>query len=159
MRSLISRAVGFIMLWLILSGADPAGFAAGAVAVVAATWTSLVLLPPEGLRASPAAIGRLVLRFLHQSIVAGMDVAWRALDPRLPLRPGFVTYPTRLAPGTLRNTFCTVSSLLPGTLPAGSDAGGALLIHCLDTREPVREQLAEEEAALTRALEDGHYDG
>jgi multicomponent Na+:H+ antiporter subunit E len=159
MRSLIPRAVGFITLWLILSGADPNGFAAGAVAVVAATWTSLVLLPAGRMRASPTAIGRLVLRFLHQSIVAGTDVAWRALDPRLPLRPGFVTYSTRLAPGTLRNTFCTVSSLLPGTLPMGADASGALLIHCLDTREPVLEQLAEEEAMLTQALEDRRYDG
>jgi len=30
--------------------------------------------------------------FLRQSIVAGIDVAQRALDPRLPLRPGFVVY-------------------------------------------------------------------
>lgn len=58
-----------------------------------------------------------VLRFLLQSVVAGTDAAWRALHPRLPLRPGFVTYPVQLAPGATRNTFCTLSSLLPGPFP------------------------------------------
>jgi len=155
MRSLISRALAFTALWLAVSNADPSGFAAGTIAVIAATWTSLVLLPAEGRRVSPVALGHLVLRFLRQSTVAGTDVAWRALDPRLPLRTGFVIYPTQLASGPLRNTFCAVSSLLPGTLPTGADASGALLIHCLDTHGPVLEQLTEEEAMLTRALEDG----
>ncbi|MGA9819917.1 MAG: hypothetical protein WBQ54_23770, partial [Pseudolabrys sp.] len=36
--------------------------------------------------------------FLYQSIVAGVDVALRALNPRLPLQPGFVIYPMRLPP-------------------------------------------------------------
>jgi multicomponent Na+:H+ antiporter subunit E len=96
----------------------------------------------------------LVLRFLRQSIVAGTDVARRALDPRLPLRLGVVAYPVQLAPGATRNTFCTLSSLLPGTLPAGSDERGALLVHCLDIGEPIVAQLTEEESLLVRAV--GH---
>ena len=65
-------------------------------------------------------LARFVLRFLRQSVVAGIDVAWRALDPRLPLRPGFVVYQPRLPPGPARNAFCTMTSLLPGTLPCRS---------------------------------------
>ena len=98
----------------------------------------------------------LVLRFLRQSIVAGADVARRALDPRLPLRPGVIAYPVQLEPGATRNTFCTLSSLLPGTLPAGSDA---LLVHCLDIGEPIVAQLTEEERLLVRAVRDGRDNG
>jgi len=152
-RSAIWRAAWFLALWLVLAGADLADLPAAALAVVAATSTSLSLLPPGGARGSPIAVARLALRFLYQSVVAGLDVARRALDPRLPLRPGFVTYPVRFPPGTARNIFTTLTSLLPGTVPAG-DEGGDLLYHCLDVDQPVASQLAAEEAALARALGD-----
>jgi multicomponent Na+:H+ antiporter subunit E len=145
------RAIAFFSLWSILSGADARGLPAGALAVTAATWTSLKLLPPAAWHFSPAGAAHLVLRFLLQSAIAGTDVAWRALDPRLPLRPGFVSYPVHVPPGVARNTFCTLSSLLPGTLPTGSSQNDRLLIHCLDVGEPVVTQLAQEEALLIRA--------
>jgi len=100
----------------------------------------------------PAALARLALRFLRQSVIAGVDVAWRALDPRLPVRPGFVVYPVRLAPGPARNAFSALASLVPGTVPAGAAEGGALLVHGLDVGQPVAAQLATEEALLVRAL-------
>jgi multicomponent Na+:H+ antiporter subunit E len=52
----------------------------------------------------------------------------------------------------MRNAFCTITSLLPGTLPSGSDESGAVVVHCLDITQPVAEQLAREEALLERAL-------
>jgi len=118
-----ARATGFLVLWLVLAGADPADLPAAAVAVVAATWTSLRLLPPGSSRLSPSALAKLTLRFAYQSVAAGADVAWRALDPRLPLRPGFVRYPVRFPPGAARNAFTTLTSLLPGTVPAGAERG------------------------------------
>jgi multicomponent Na+:H+ antiporter subunit E len=139
------------MLWLVLSGAEPTGLPAGTVAVIAATWASLKLLPSGTWRLAPAALLRALARFLHQSIVAGADVAWRALDPRLPLRPGFVTCSVRVAPGAARSAVCAVASLLPGTLPAGVNERGALLIHCLDTDQPVAAQFTEDEAMLMTA--------
>jgi multicomponent Na+:H+ antiporter subunit E len=69
------------------------------------------------------------------------------------LRPGFVTYPVRFPPGVARNTFTTVTSLLPGTVPAGDDGEG-LVYHCLDVEQPVVTELASEEAALSRTLGD-----
>jgi multicomponent Na+:H+ antiporter subunit E len=146
------RAAWFAALWLVLSGGESAGLPAGTVAVAAATWTSLRLLRAGAWRLAPSAFLRAVARFLRQSVVAGADVAWRALDPRLPLRPGFVTCPMRVAPGAARSAVCTVASLLPGTLPAGVDARGALLIHCLDTDQPVAAQFTEDEAMLMTAL-------
>jgi len=150
---IISRAAWFLGLWLVLAGADPGDLPAAALAVVAATWTSLRLLPSGGARRSPMAFARLAVRFLYGSVVAGLDVALRALDPRLPLRPGFATYPVRFPPGAARNAFTTLTSLLPGTVPAGADGGG-LLYHCLDVEQPVVSQLAAEEAALSRVLGD-----
>jgi multicomponent Na+:H+ antiporter subunit E len=159
----MGRAVAFLGLWLVVAGADPAGLPAGAVAAVVATWASLHLLPAGTWHARAwwarlAAMAHLVLRFLRQSVVAGVDVAWRALDPRLPLRPGFVIYPARLRAGMGREVFCTLTSLLPGTVPAGSDDSGSLVIHCLDVRQPVAATLAVEEVLLMRAI-GGAVDG
>jgi multicomponent Na+:H+ antiporter subunit E len=148
----MTRAACFTVLWLVLSGAQPAGLAAGTVAVVAATWTSLKLLPAGQWRLAPGALLRALARFLHQSVIAGVDVARRALDPRLPLRPGFVTCPMRVAPSVARSAVCTVASLLPGTLPARLDERGTLLIHCLDTDQPVAAQFTEDEAILFSAF-------
>jgi multicomponent Na+:H+ antiporter subunit E len=146
-----SRAAWFLCLWLVLAGADPADIPAAAAAIAAATWTSLHLLEPSTARRSVRAIGQLVLLFLYHSVVAGADVARRALDPRLPLRPGFVAYPTRLSSGIRRNVFTTLTSLLPGTVPTGEEHG-QLVYHCLDVEQPVVAELAAEEAALVRAL-------
>jgi multicomponent Na+:H+ antiporter subunit E len=146
------RTAGFLAFWLILFGLGPADLVVAALAAFAATWMSLRLLPPGVFRLHPVALTELVLLFLYKSMVAGIDVAWRALDPRLPLRPGLVVYHTHLPPGAIRNAFCTETSLLPGTLPCGSDEKGGLIIHCLEVTQPVIEQLASEETLFTRAL-------
>jgi multicomponent Na+:H+ antiporter subunit E len=145
------RAAWFFCLWLVLTGANREDVPAAASAVAAATWTSLRLLEPRASRRSLRAIAQLALLFLYQSVVAGADVARRALDPRLPLHPGFVLYPTGLSRGVRRNVFATLTSLLPGTVPTGEEKG-QLVYHCLDIGQPVVAQLAEEEAALVRAL-------
>ena len=151
-RAAALRGVAFFGLWLILSLGDQTDLAAGVVAAALATWASLRLLPPSNRRLSAPALARLILRFLHQAIVAGIDVAWRALDPRLPLRPGFILYPTRLSMGAARNGFCTMASLLPGTLPAESDRRESLLIHCLDAEQPVAAGLAMDEDLFSQVL-------
>ena len=115
----LARTAGFLAFWVILSGLNPADLPVGVLAAVIATWSSLRLLPPGRWSFRPIALTQLVLRFLRQSVGAGIDVAWRALDPRLPLRPGFVVYPVRFPPGPARNVFTTLTSLLPGTVPAG----------------------------------------
>jgi multicomponent Na+:H+ antiporter subunit E len=148
----VSRAVGFFGFWLVLTGADADDLAAGLVAAVAATWASLRLMPsqPWGLR--PIKLAGYVLHFLRQSITAGIDVAWRALQPRMSLQPGFVVYQAQLPPGTTREAFRAIMSLMPGTLPCGPAEGNGLTIHCLDVTQPVAEQLAVEEALCVQTL-------
>jgi multicomponent Na+:H+ antiporter subunit E len=150
--SAISRSIGFFCFWLVLTGADPSDLVAGLIAAVAATWVSLRLLPVQPWDLRPIRLAGYVLHFLRQSITAGMDVAWRALDPRLRLQPGFVVYQAQLPPGTTREAFCAIMSLMPGTLPCGPAEGNGLTIHCLDVTQPVAEQLAVEEALCVQTL-------
>ena len=117
-----------------------------------ATWTSLQLLPPRSFHPRLGSLIVLAFRFVWQSVIAGIDVARRALEPRLPLRPGFVTYPIRMLPSPIRSTLLSIASLLPGTLPTGLDETGALVVHCLDTEQPVVAQMAAEETRLIHAL-------
>jgi len=159
MRPVVLRAFEFIALWILLSDGDTADLWAGGVAVLAATWASLRLLPPSVSRLRPVALARLVLRFLKQSVIAGVDIAQRALDPRLPLVPGFVVYPIGLPHGPARSTFTTLMSLLPGTVPTGADAENQLLVHCLDIRQPVVVQLAAEESVFQRVIAEAHTNG
>lgn len=151
MGMMLARGAGFFGLWVVLIGLDPVDLAVGVAAAAAATWTSVRLLPPGSHRLRLAALPRLGLRFLWQSVVAGVDVARRAFDPRLPLRTGYVVYPVRFPRGPARNTFASVTSLLPGTVPADDNDEG-LLYHCLDIGQPVLEQLATEEREFAKAL-------
>jgi len=154
LRASLVRGVGLLGLWVVLIGADPSDLAAGACTAVVATWASLRLAPPGFLRLRPAALPAFALRFVWGSAVAGFDVARRAFDPRMPLRTGFVAYRPRLARGPARSAFASLTSLLPGTVPAEED-GETLLYHCLDVGQPIAEQLAAEEAAFARVLRDG----
>jgi multicomponent Na+:H+ antiporter subunit E len=150
-----ARAAGLLGFWLLLIGADPGDLAVGVPTALAAAWASQRLLPRGTRRVRPGALAAIALRLAGQSLVAGLDVARRALAPRLPLQPGFVSHPLRLAPGPARDAFCALTSLLPGTVPSGRDERGALLVHCLDVSRPVAAQLAADEARFARALGDG----
>jgi multicomponent Na+:H+ antiporter subunit E len=150
-RAILVRGAAFLALWVVLAGAAPADVAFGVLASLAAAWTSVRLLPPSGGRIRAAAAAAYAGRFLWQSIRGSWDVARRAVDPRLPLAPGFVEVRPRLVPGPARELFASLSSLLPGTVPVADD-GERLRYHCLDTGQPVAADLADEEAALARAL-------
>src|SRR5215475_6359729 len=150
--SAIVRTVAFFGFWLVLTDAAAADLAAGIAAAIAAAWASLRLMPPQNWDMRPLRVVGLVLRFFCQTAIAGIDVAWRALDPRLPLRPGIVTYRPLLPPGIKRDTFLTIMSLMPGTLPSGAIDDGGIAIHCLDVTQPVAEQLATEESRFVHAL-------
>jgi multicomponent Na+:H+ antiporter subunit E len=149
----MGRAAAFLLLWLVLAGFDWADLPAIVLAVGGATWASLRLLPPSGRRFSVAGLAAMAVRFPYQSVVAGVDVAVRALAPEMRLKPGFVTVPLRLD-GIARDGFTAFASLMPGTLPVESEAGGALLVHCLDTDQPVAAQMAAEAARFARAIGD-----
>jgi multicomponent Na+:H+ antiporter subunit E len=147
----LRRAAIYLLLWIVLIGTKPTDLVFGAITAMLATWVSLRLLPPGMLRIRPFGALRLLPRFLWQSIFAGVDVARRAFDPRLPIAPGFVVFRPQSPPGAARNAFTAYTSLLPGTVPCGL-SDGAVVYHCLDVGQPVAEQLAAEEARFAQAV-------
>lgn len=151
----LGRGSGFFLLWLVLmQSVKAADLAVGLAAAACATWTSLRLLPPE---MGEVRLWRLALylpHFARQSLVAGIDVARRAFAATPRLRPGFVDCPTRLPRGHARNNFATIVSLMPGTLPSG-DGPDSIEFHCLDTAQPVAEEIGAEERRLAPALAPG----
>jgi multicomponent Na+:H+ antiporter subunit E len=151
-RGAVARAALFLVFWLMISGWAPTDLPVGLAAVVGATWVSLRFLPPKGSQFRVGSLAALAASFFRQSVVSGTDVAWRALNPRLRLDPGLVVCPLRLPPGGQRSAFCALSSLMPGTLPTGTDEQGALLVHCLDIGQPVATNLAAEERLFIRAV-------
>lgn len=156
-RGALARGPSFILFWAALFGVGSADLLVGLLAAVAATWLSLRLLPPGPQQVRLLPLFVLLPRFLWQSLLAGWDVARRSLDPRLPLQPGLLRYPVRLAPGLHRDTFAAITSLLPGTVPCGEE-DGQIVYHCLDTRQPVLDQLKAEEALLATALHSASAD-
>jgi multicomponent Na+:H+ antiporter subunit E len=160
---MVSRAACFLALWIVLMpSAKPVDLLLGALATTLATWASLRLLEPSAGHLRFGALLALAPHFLWQSVLAGLDVARRAFDPRMPLAPGFVEYPVELPSGLTRNTFAAITSLLPGSVPCG-ETRDTLVYHCLDRRLPNVEQLKREERLFARALvpptparEDGH---
>ncbi|HEY0334175.1 MAG TPA: Na+/H+ antiporter subunit E [Stenotrophomonas sp.] len=153
------RALGFFIVWIVLMpSAKPADLTCGAVATLLATWTSLRLMPPSQGHLRFAALLMLVPHFLWQSVLAGLDVARRALHPRMPMNPGLVECPLAFPPGMTLNTFATITSLLPGSVPCGQKPG-VLVYHCLDRGLPNLEQLKKEEQLFARALIPGPAQG
>ena len=158
-RALAVRALLYFAAWIVVDqSAKPANLVVGVLASAAATWASLKLLPPASGRVRLGVLLLLLPRFLWQSLVAGIDVARRALAPRLRLQPGFVDFPAGLPRGPARNAFELIASLMPGSVPCG-ETEDTIKFHCLDTRQPVVEQLAAEERAYARALQPGARDG
>lgn len=140
------RLVLLAAVWTILTGGE--ALALGIPAVAAACWLSLRLLPAERpLRLT--ALARMAPGFAWRSLVGGLDVARRALDPRMPLDPGWIEVPVDL-PGGGRVALGGELSLMPGTLAAGSE-GGRLLVHMLDRTQDIEPTLRTEEARLGRA--------
>jgi multicomponent Na+:H+ antiporter subunit E len=157
--SAIARWTGLFVLWLLIAGTSPSEFPAGMVSAALATWASLILQPPGTHRIRILPLMRLCLGVLLDSVVAGFDIARRALDPRLPLNPGIVRYASALPPGRARAVFSTITTLVPGTLPIGSAPDGMLLVHCLDTAHPAAASLARNEATLRGVLSEVRTDG
>ena len=135
-RALVFRGLAFAILWIVLAGTDAASLAVGVLAVAAALSASLALLPPDGRRFSARAVTAFAGRFLLSSLAAGIDVMRRAFDPRLPLRPGFVTCPCVLEPGMGRDAFRAVMTLQPGSLPIRDEGADGMVLHCLDVEAP-----------------------
>ncbi len=132
LRSGCLRAVLFALIWWILTDGAMDSWLIGTPAILFATLVSVVLLPPFSW--SLLGVVRFVPFFLWRSLCGGVDVAGRALHPRLPISSGLFEHQWRLPPGLPRVFMANIVSLLPGTLSAelGADY---LQVHVLDEQK------------------------
>ncbi|MGL6041847.1 MAG: Na+/H+ antiporter subunit E [Deefgea sp.] len=139
-------------LWIALMGmGKPADLIVGALSALFATKVSLWLMPPSAQSINLFQLALFLPHFLWQSVLSGWDVARRALDPKLPLQTGFIQYPVTHPTGFIRNTFASITSLLPGSVACGED-NQHLEFHTLDTNIDVCASLKAEEALLAPVL-------
>jgi multicomponent Na+:H+ antiporter subunit E len=138
-RTLALRLALFALLWWVLTEGQPGSWPLGALFAVMATALSLSLSRPAPW--SALGFARFVPFFLWWSLRGGVDVAWRACAPSLPIAPGMLTYRLRLPPGRARIFMTAVISLLPGTLSA-EIVRNRLFVHVLDQRASTEADLA-----------------
>lgn len=127
----VSRVLLFSLLWWMLTDGDVQSWWIGVPAVSFAVIASVALLPPVPLVWQE--LFRFAPFFLRRSLQGGVDVAWRAFHPGMPIAPALIDYPLRLPAGLPRVILANIVSLLPGTLSATLD-GQILKVHVLDSR-------------------------
>ncbi len=151
-QDVVLRFLFFLVLWLILDGAKFAGLIVGLPAAVVVSWISIRIWPLASTRFSLSSAFALLWFFLRHSFVAGVDVAWRAFHPKLPLCPGLVEVECTLPVGSKRDAHLALGSLLPGSLPVEDRGGQTVVLHCLDKRQPVTLQMKQQEKLLERMV-------
>lgn len=121
------------LLWLLLTDLRLDALAFGVPAILLGAGLAFLLPATPGWRISPRGALAFALWFALQSVRGAVDVAARAMAPRMPLRPGFRNHPLTLPAGAPQLLFLNTITLLPGTLSA-EVAGDEVIVHMLDTR-------------------------
>jgi len=121
---------GLLGVWVLLHGLDfPAvGVLTAAVAALFPARMARTPLP----RVRPVQVVVFLGFFVAESFRGAVDVAWRAVQPRMPLETGFFRYTLSLPPGLPRGLMMGTLSLLPGSLSVDlEDDGHTLLLHSI----------------------------
>lgn len=147
--AIIVRLVLFALLWWVLTSGDSNGWAIGAVTIALAVAVSLRLRAPGARRLYVMRFPGFLIFFILHSIKAGVQVAGMALRPRLDLQPAILEIDLRLPEERARVFLAGTLSLLPGTLSVGLD-GSRLLLHVLDRRMPIEQEVRNAEARVAR---------
>lgn len=135
LRSWLLFALVLAGLWVVLAEGARGLFFAAPVLALALYLRHVLPMPFVLSHLRPWALLAFLPYFLAQSIIGGVDVAWRALRPGLPIAPDLFSYPCRLKSEGARVFMAQVASLLPGTL-ACRVGQQTLLMHVINgTRE------------------------
>ena len=138
-QSLTLRTIVFLLLWALLTRADPSGWWLGIPAGLLAAYLSVRLFPPRPW--SLLGLLRFLPYFAWNSLKGSIDVAGRAFRPDLPIEPGLITYRFKRVKGSGRVFMANVISLLPGTLVADIN-GECLRVHVLDKSTAFQQELS-----------------
>jgi multicomponent Na+:H+ antiporter subunit E len=151
-RFCIARLLCFLLLWIVLSGPtwrDPvlAGFG-----ILSATAASFWLWPAHSLKLAWSQLPGLVIYFLWASLRGGIDIAWRALAPSMPLQPGFMELELRLSTEQSVVFFTWLISLMPGTASVNLNNSNTITVHVVDTMKYAEQDLRRLEDLVGRFM-------
>ncbi len=118
------------VIWLALTGLG--NLLLGALTAIIGGAVGAWVVPGRPHPWRPLRLFRFTRYFLWTSIAGGLDVAWRALQPRMTIHPTWLRYRLSLPPGQPRTLMVSILSLMPGTLSAELQDDDILLIHALD---------------------------
>ena len=138
LKGIALRALLFTGLWWGLTEGAVDSWTVGIPAVIGATLASYSLRSKRTSRWNLKGVIFFAGFFVFESLRAGVDVAWRALT--LNIAPQIIEYESSLTDEKALTLFCATVSLLPGTLTT-EIRERTLMIHTLDSRQPVREEL------------------
>lgn len=121
------RGLLLVVLWWVLAEGDVRFWHYGLGAVALATVLSLRVLPPAPPRSGrrPWEAPLLAAWFLGSVVRGGIDVARRAVDPRLTISPHLVRVPIRTASPAGRRLALWMINLMPGSLVVREDEDSA----------------------------------
>jgi len=148
-RSCLTRAVIFSVIWWVLADGDPTSWLFGGPTVLIATLLSIHLLPRAPV--SVFGLAQFLSFFVWHSVAGGIDVASKALHRRIPIAPNLVEYRLRLPEGPGRILMTDAISLLPGTLSVNLQ-DECLTVHVLDESRPFMCELQNLELHISRLL-------
>ncbi|MDY0042113.1 MAG: Na+/H+ antiporter subunit E [Desulforhabdus sp.] len=161
MAGILNRFLWLCFLWWVLTEGYPGSWWFGLPVLTLTTFAGMKMSSGFKWHWRPLGISRFVFFFFRQSLSGGIDVAKRALTPRMPLLPALVDYPLHLPQGPARVFLANTVSLLPGTCSTALHAE-SLTVHVLDGSLPVYALLQEVEERVadlfglqTNLAEDG----
>lgn len=147
--ALLRRGILFALLWWVLSEGRAGSWGLGAIAVAAALWASVRLLPPASGRISLAGLIAFLGYFIWNSVRGGAQVALIALRGRQALQPDMLEMQLSLPSGAPRILLVNALGLMPGSLGVRLE-GDRLRLHVLDARMPIVAEARALEARVAR---------
>lgn len=149
-RAVALRALVLAAGWWILTEGGPTVPVFGALVVLVALIAGLALPSPPPPAWRLLGLLRFAFVFVIRSVRGGVDVAWRALSPRVRIAPSVMEYSLRLPDGAARNLFLGTLSSMPGTLAVACE-GQRLELHVIAARREIADELAALEASIADA--------
>jgi len=129
--SIVTRTLVFFLIWWALTNGAIASLWIGVPAIIVAVIVSIRLLPATNFCWYQFLF--FIPFFLKHSLQGGIDVAWRAFHPRMPISPDFIEYKMQLPQGLPQMFLAITVNLLPGTLSVTIE-DNVLKTHVLDNQ-------------------------
>ena len=145
--SFLSRTLLLFIIWWVLTEGVVTSLAIGLPAIILAAIISIRLLP-----ATHFSWFQFILFmpfFIRYSLQGGIDVAWRAFHPDMPIAPATVSYKMQLPEGLAQVFMALTVNLLPGTLSTEIN-NNTMIVHVLDSQSDYQSELAAVEQKMAR---------